>query len=286
MTTWAIICNPTSGRFHRDTLALIESACHAQGITPRILLTEAPGHATVLARQVKGVDRVMVYGGDGTLNEAANGLAGGGVPLGFLPGGTANSTAREIGLPLDPVKAVGVMAQAKVLPVRLGRINYRYFINMAGLGFDATTIFFLTKEAKGALGPLAYILFGFRTLLYSHPSMEVITPDGKRRPAIWVVAARAKTYAGWMTIHPRAGMFQPRLGLMAVNGWMLVPFGIGRLLLRLPIRGPGLVLDDHATFQVTVEKPVHAHVDGCYLGLGQRFDFGLADKELLFCFPS
>src|SRR6187399_1135292 len=95
--------------------------------------TSRRGHATRLAQGAAavGTDVVVVLGGDGTLNEAANGLAGTSCALGVLPGGSTNVFARTLGLPNDPIAAVHLLtaglALGQVEPIGLGRVNGRYF---------------------------------------------------------------------------------------------------------------------------------------------------------------
>jgi diacylglycerol kinase family enzyme len=108
--------------------------------------TSRRGHATRLAQSAAGdgTDVVVVLGGDGTLNEAANGLAGTGTALAALPGGSTNVFARTLGLPNDPIEATGVLLDAldrgSIEPVGLGSVNGRYFLFHVGLGFDAAAV--------------------------------------------------------------------------------------------------------------------------------------------------
>jgi diacylglycerol kinase family enzyme len=108
--------------------------------------TGRPGHATTLAREAAAgaADVVVVLGGDGTLNEAANGLAGTGVALAVLPGGSTNVFARSIGLPNDPVEGtaqlLGTLGRRSFTSVNLGSVNGRYFLFNAGFGFDAAVV--------------------------------------------------------------------------------------------------------------------------------------------------
>jgi diacylglycerol kinase family enzyme len=108
--------------------------------------TSRRGHATRLAQgaAAEGRDGVVVLGGDGTLNEAANGLAGSTCALGVLPGGSTNGFARTIGLPNDPIEATGALLHAMAAGSRrrigLGRVNGRYFLFHVGMGFDAAVV--------------------------------------------------------------------------------------------------------------------------------------------------
>src|SRR5690554_4536734 len=105
-----------------------------------VVETSRRGHATRLAQKaaVSGVEVVVVLGGDGTLNEAANGLAGTTTALAPLPGGSTNVLARTIGLPNDPIEATGALldalARASIKRVGLGSVNGRYFLFHTGVG--------------------------------------------------------------------------------------------------------------------------------------------------------
>jgi diacylglycerol kinase family enzyme len=108
--------------------------------------TSRRGHATRLAQgaAAEGMDAVVVLGGDGTLNEAANGLAGSSTALGVLPGGSTNVFARTIGMTNDPIEAtgelLGAMARGSRRRIGLGMVNGRYFLFHVGMGFDAAVV--------------------------------------------------------------------------------------------------------------------------------------------------
>lgn len=112
----------------------------------RLIATQRRGHASKLARSaaIAGDDAVVVLGGDGTLNEAANGLAGSDTALAVLPGGSTNVFARILGLPDDPIDAVaellGALEGYSVEPIGLGSVNGRYFLFHCGIGFDAAVV--------------------------------------------------------------------------------------------------------------------------------------------------
>ena len=152
--------------------------------------TNRRGHAARLAKgaAATGTDVVCVLGGDGTLNEAANGLAGTECALAALPGGSTNVFARTIGTPDDPVEATGALMEAlhhaNIKPVGLGSVNGRYFLFHAGLGFDAAVVEQVERRAglkRYASHPL-YIWASGSTLLRhydrSRPRMSLRHADG------------------------------------------------------------------------------------------------------------
>jgi diacylglycerol kinase family enzyme len=152
--------------------------------------TSRRGHATRLAHAAasEGVDVVVVLGGDGTLNEAANGLAGSRTALAALPGGSTNVFARTIGMPDDPIEACGVLldalARRSIRRVGLGTVNGRYFLFHVGMGFDAAVV--AQVERRGELKRwMSHALFAWcafttwsRHFDRSRPRFAVTLPDG------------------------------------------------------------------------------------------------------------
>lgn len=128
------------------------------------IMTEAQNHATEIGREVRdhGYDVVVAFGGDGTLNEVANGLAGTDVPVSFLPGGSTNVVCRTLGVPNDVVDATEhLLALADGWAPRridLGRIDRRYFVFSCGVGIDATVVKRVDAhpQLKARIGPYYY----------------------------------------------------------------------------------------------------------------------------------
>jgi diacylglycerol kinase family enzyme len=152
--------------------------------------TSRRGHATRLAlgAATSGTEVVVVLGGDGTLNEAANGLAGSRTALAALPGGSTNVFARTIGLPNDPIEATGdllaALAQGSIQRVGLGAVNGRYFLFHVGMGFDAAVVAQVERRAslKRYAGHPLFVYAAFSTWLRhydrSRPRFAVHHADG------------------------------------------------------------------------------------------------------------
>src|SRR5919204_4271913 len=109
MKSAALIVNPFASAVTEERLAAVER--ELASVRPEVLLTERSGHATELARRVLGVEAVLVFGGDGLLNEVLNGLDGS-IPVGVIPGGRTNVVGRALRLPDDPVEAGRRLASA------------------------------------------------------------------------------------------------------------------------------------------------------------------------------
>ena len=285
MRRWAIIYNPVAGSYRARALEGIEAALREQGVEGHFFPTERKGHATELARTLSGFERLAVYGGDGSLNEAVNGILGRNLPLAFLPGGTANVMAHELGLPLHPVRAAGLLARGHVREIHPGVINGRLFLLMAGFGFDGDAVYRVSPGLKEAIGKAAYVWAGLRALAAAAPRLRVTAEGAPSRTGVWVIAARARRYGGPFTIHPRAGLEREALGLTVVGRLGVIPFLAANLGLGLPWPAPGTRFEEHAAFQVAAPVPVHVQVDGDYLGRGDSFSVGLSAQTLPLCVP-
>jgi diacylglycerol kinase family enzyme len=160
-------------------LEVIAAALSAQ-FSLELVETKNSGHATETARQAAedGVDLVVALGGDGTVNEVANGLIGTKVPMAVLPGGMANVFARSLGIPPDPIEATGLLlerADSLPRPVPLGRIGDRCFVANCGVGLDAAIVRAVERRqrTKRHVGDLFFVWTGVRVFLFGY---------GRRKP--------------------------------------------------------------------------------------------------------
>ncbi len=145
----------------------------SRGHDVEIVETNRRGHATRFAHDAarRGIDVVIGFGGDGTLNEVATGIAGSDTALGVLPGGSTNVFARTLGMPNDPVEAADLLAggidAADFRPIGLGQVNGRYFCFHTGIGFDAAVVEQVERRGslKRWLGHPLFIYAGLSTWL-------------------------------------------------------------------------------------------------------------------------
>jgi len=158
--------------------------------TVEVVETHRRGHATRIAQDAarRTADVVVAYGGDGTLNEVATGIAGTETALAVLPGGSTNVFARTLGMPNDPVKAVRCLVAgldaADIRPIGLGMVNGRYFCFHTGIGFDAAVVDKVEKYAslKRWAGHPLFIWASLSTWLHGYdrrrPHFSLCFPDG------------------------------------------------------------------------------------------------------------
>jgi YegS/Rv2252/BmrU family lipid kinase len=166
--------------------------------------TGAAGHATELAQEAAaaGLDAVVACGGDGTVNEVANGLAGSPTGLAVVRGGTANVWAKEVRVPKDPRKALRLLADGETRAIDLGRADGRYYILMAGIGFDAHVVRGIGGGAKRRFGAAAYVTSGLRAALtYKAVEAELTIDAAQRRSHLyWLLVGNTRNYGGAIDI--------------------------------------------------------------------------------------
>ncbi len=163
----------------------------SRGHDVELVETNRRGHATRFAYDAarRGLDVVVGFGGDGTLNEVATGIAGSETALGVLPGGSTNVFARTIGMPNDPVEAVELLAggidAADFRPIGLGKVNGRFFCFHTGIGFDAAVVERVERRAslKRWLGHPLFITAGVTTWLTGYDRHQPHFQRVRRRRA-------------------------------------------------------------------------------------------------------
>jgi diacylglycerol kinase (ATP) len=219
----ALIYNPRSGRQrHAKVLAAILATLRAGGFEVEPIPTDHPGHATELARE-KGreVEVVFVFGGDGTMREAAAGLLGSPAALGLIPGGTANVLGLALGLPRDPVAAAAALTTLPARPFDVGLAGESPFLMLVSAGLDATVVEALDIRTKWRFGRAAFVAQGVREWWrYPFPTLRLVA-DGERMEATLAVVSNIPFYGGSLRLAP---------GARFNDGWLdLVLFrGIGR----------------------------------------------------------
>lgn len=187
--------------------ARIEAGFQAQGIAPTIEYTLHAGHATQLSRlaAAQGYDAVVAVGGDGTVNEVVNGLAGSGTALGIVPAGTANLLASELNLPADIAAACAVIAAGRTQTIDLGAIDGRYFTMMAGVGFDAHVVRLVDRKLKGRWGAFSYLIILVAEIMrYSFQPIQAITETGEHLSGYYLFVQNATSYGSGFAASPES----------------------------------------------------------------------------------
>lgn len=216
--------------------------------------TQRAGEAQSLAARavVEGYKVIVAAGGDGTINEVINGIGTSGVSLGVLPLGTVNVFAQELRIPrkLEAAWTVIRGGHTRTIDLACARANgsTRYFVQLAGVGFDAHAVRTASWELKKRIGPLSYVWAGIRALSKSHPTVEVsVNGSGPLGCGVAVLVGNGRYYGGRFALFPRARMDDGLLDICVfekVGYWDVLRYGQGIL------RGAHVDFGDVKYFQV------------------------------------
>jgi diacylglycerol kinase (ATP) len=207
MRTAALILNPRAGSRERDVERVV-AAANELGWTLNVIETTCRGHATELAAEAakRGDPLILIGGGDGTMNEVIQGLAGTRTAVGAIPFGTMNVWVRELGLSLDPIEATRQLLTGQVRRIDLGRVNGRYFLLMAGIGFDAEAIKTLGDTSVRRFRAWTFFLTGALAAVRTHGQRVRIRADNEtfETNAALVTVGNTRLWAGAVEITHRA----------------------------------------------------------------------------------
>jgi len=265
----ALIHNPQAGRGKAPAAARrLLAALAGAGLNPKELLTEGRGHAEELVAQAvaQGVDTVMVVGGDGTMHEAAQALAGSQAALAPLPAGRCNDFCRALGLEPDPEALVAAVATGSSRTVDLARVNGRIYCTVGAVGFDAEVSRYVDLMKAPLWGQPAYIYAVLRTLgRYRPPQVCLTWDDGQYQGPLFLAAvANTPTYGNQIRIAPQAVADDGRLDICLVR-----PPGALRVLRLLPsvLKGthgkvPEVSFLRTRKVEITCDRPMELWADG------------------------
>jgi diacylglycerol kinase family enzyme len=273
-----LIDNPNAGRLSDEERGgVLEAIRESFDIDQVSTTARTTGIAIAKDAAGSGEDLVIAFGGDGHINEIANGLAGTGSTLGIIPGGTMNVFARSLGIPADPFEAIRHLKDRmyeRSRRVSLGLMDDRYFTFSAGCGFDAEAAERVDLDvlAKRRFGEFFFFWSAFRVLLsgyrYRNPTMTVKGEFGEERVAM-AIASNTGPYA---YLGKRSVEVAPRVDLD--RG--LDVFGLKKMRMHgLPVYAWRCVvskdlIDDKDAFyesdldgfEITGDQPFKRHVDG------------------------
>ncbi|MGH7126073.1 MAG: diacylglycerol/lipid kinase family protein, partial [Stellaceae bacterium] len=268
------------------------------GVEVTLRETGATGDAEAFARDASRADfdGIVIAGGDGTVNEAVNGLVDAALPIAVFPFGTENVLAREIGLERNPERAAEIAVLGPARPISVGEVLFperaasRRFLLMTGVGFDAEVVSGLDLDLKRRIGKLAF-LWSILQRLWRYRAVEfAVAVESASGPARYraasAIASKARFYAGPFVLAPSAGLAQASFELA-----LLKRTGRGAALTCLFALAAGII---HRLRQVeiaTVTSATFSHpagapvqIDGDPLG-HLPITIRIADRPLLLVYP-
>ena len=289
-----LISNPKTGRYASRRLRPIQqtvSQLKALGVDVELKLTTRPHEATEIAARAarNGSSDVFVAGGDGTINEVIQGMAGTKARLGIIPRGTANVLARELGLPLDEQEAAAVAARGKSRRIHLGlaideKNNVsRHFALMAGIGLDASIVRHVQPRLKKRIGKGAFWISGLTHLATWSPHPFKLEIDGREYTATFAAIGKAPRYGGDLAITPGARLDEPEFEVCMIetsNRFRYLRLLSHAMRAGMPRDNPAVQFVKTARITASGEAPVQ--IDGEFIGaLPMRFEIAPNSLEVI-----
>jgi diacylglycerol kinase (ATP) len=275
-----VVINPIAGKGRTSTIGaavdLAKTILSAHGYDAEVRITAGPTDAYRFSREAveARVDVVAAWGGDGTVNGVASGVAESGIPLAIIPGGSGNGLARDLSIPFSPAAALEIAASGAVRDIDAGDLHGSLFFNVAGIGFDARIAGRLAMPGARR-GLVGYIIATVSELRQYEPGTYTIRnaldvnghahmSDIVDQPALFIALANSRQYGSGAQIAPAAllddGMIEivvvePQSGISIMR--QVPAFFRGTLR-----EGPGLLMRSASSMEVSCPHPIAFHVDG------------------------
>jgi diacylglycerol kinase family enzyme len=275
-----LIYNPNAGMFKRRGARLIEQAVrilsdggHAVTAAP----TTGPRTAGAIAREnlERGAGMIVAAGGDGTINEVADGMAGAATPLAVLPAGTANVLAVETRLGTKLELAAAKIGELRPRRISLGHLTCdggrvsRHFLLMAGIGLDAHIVYSVNAGLKAKTGKLAYWLAGWSVVGKDLPEFDVEV-DGERRRCSFALVSKVRNYAGDFSIARNVTLLDDRFEVVLFEGrssLRYVKYFVGLAVNRVEkMKGVTVLSASRVVATCPEDSRVYVQIDGEYAG--------------------
>lgn len=265
----------------------MEKMLNSEGIKYLVYLTEKPGDAKKLARELtegcKSPCLVVAVGGDGTVNEVLNGISfSSQVTLGYIPAGSGNDLARSLKLPKSPARCMKKVLHPKyyrlldygIISYGEKEISYRRFMVSAGIGMDAAVchdlMYSKLKKALNRvyLGKLTYIMTGIKQSVLAKPAKGYLLLDGVRKVEfnhIYFISAHIHPYeGGGFNFAPKAADDDGRLSVCVMNhaSRRRLVYVLTASLRRKPPNVKGIRVYNCREVVIHMERPMAVHVDG------------------------
>ena len=273
-----VIINPIAGpRRNRDSVPRADLARRMLGQDADIQITGHAGHAEELARQAAAqrYDVVFAWGGDGTINEVARALASTETALALVPAGSGNGLARALGVPLRPAAAFAHAIDRPPRPIDAGSLGGRFFVNVAGVGFDAEVAARFARRGRRR-GPLPYVSIALCAGLRYRPAEYTIHLADERLTvrALIVALANSPQYGNGAIVAPHASVDDGLLDLVIVGDRPLVArlADVRHLFARTLHRAPGVIMRQVRHVTIEASLPLRFHADGDAFEGGTRLE--------------
>lgn len=261
------VINPGAGNNNTDWGTVIQEYIAGTGHSVFLFTLPYPCHANMVQEKIEEYqpDRVIAVGGDGTLKLVVESVIDKNIPVGLIPGGSANGMARELNIPVDPKKALDIVLNSQMQKIDLIRVNDELCIHLSDIGFNAFVV--KTFETFNARGMWGYIKAAWK-VLWRNPRMQVtIASDTKfvQRDAAMIVLANATKYGTGARINPE-GILDDGLFEIVVIKKLALSEIFKMMISHKPYDPKKTELFKTSGVKVQSKRKVHFQVDGEYLG--------------------
>jgi YegS/Rv2252/BmrU family lipid kinase len=271
-----LIYNPRAGKFGRSGGRMVERIVETlakNGHNVTAAPTSGPRTAGAIALEHigRGADLVLAAGGDGTINEVAEGMVHSDVPLGVLPAGTANVLGTEMKLGSDPVRAAERLGECRPRRISVGHVTCdggrvsRHFLLMAGIGLDAHVVRHVDASLKARTGKFAYWVAGW-TLLGRRLAQVHVEIDGQKRECSFALLSKVRNYGGDFEIAKSVTLLDDQFEAVLFEGRTSLPYVkyfAAMALDRLKdLKGVAVLRTSRATLCCPEDRHVYVQIDG------------------------
>ena len=287
MTDTLVILNPRAGSFDtaRDCQERVESVV---GGWP-IRVTSQPGEAEKLTKRAveEGFRRIVAAGGDGTVNQVANGIGVSNAVLGILPIGTVNVFAMELGLPSNDLQLCRDVIEARnIRLVDLPSANEKYFVQLGGVGLDAQAVKETSFAFKRSLGPLSYLISAAQIAARQPPNLFIESENAPAREGSFVLIGNGRLYGGPFPFFKQAVIDDGLLDVVVFKrlGYLEIIKYLHDVVFSSDIRVPEIEYFKTRRLRVSSEQDVPVELDGELAG-NCPVDFQMHEKALRVLVP-
>lgn len=282
----AFIVNPISGKSLKgqQRIEKVRAFISSQGLDASVLVTERAGHAPELAAEAlaAGAKRIVVVGGDGTINEVGRVVVGSDCEFGLVPMGSGNGLARHLGIPLGFEASLKLAAMGSAIKVDTGEANGHPFFNVMGIGFDAEVgRRFNETEGRGLFN---YMREGWKAFRgYKTMRCEIETSSGSKALDAYIVAvANSSQYGSNAFIAPDASLTDGKLNLVAISEPNFLSFFIliWRMFRKKLYLSPRVTPICSERFILRMKSSGFFHVDGEIFRCGENLEVKACPKSL------
>ena len=292
---YGIIVNPMAGsREMGGIVDYIGNRLSGDKLSSRLFHTEFPGHARDIAEKICGtVDRIIIVGGDGTINEVVNGIveSGSRITVGIVPAGSGNDAVKGLNIPEDIRENIAAILGGHTREVDVGKCNERYFLNIMGVGFDAAVgakMHQLRMKAKKIKGSSFYNRALLHSILhYRSVPLKVEVDDHCFREDFFLVSiANGTTFGGEYIIAPMADMSDGYLRAVCISDISKMKFflNLNKVKKGMKIRLPQVRYIRCTQIKISSDTEIPAQVDGEYYS-AKIFDLSILPRRLKILVP-